>query len=162
MKAWWYRLSEREQRLIRISAILALVAAFWWGIWQPLQQQLQQSSDALKRAQIQYEQVQQQAEQILALRGSQPAAASQAKFSGSLSQLAGSTSKRYQQRISRMQPASDNRLQLYLDDSEFNQLLAWLAYLHGRGVTVDAVDLDAVDNRPGYVKIKRLVLRGDS
>ncbi len=48
LKTMFLQLSEREQRLVTISAILVLVAIFYWGIWSPLNTSLDRDKTAVK------------------------------------------------------------------------------------------------------------------
>lgn len=157
MKAWWYGRSEREQRLLLAAGAVLLLGLFWWGIWQPQQQSLEQARASVVAQQDLYQWMQEQAQTLIQQQGGQQA---RPVFTGSMSQLASSSSKRYGVRISRLQPESSGQLQLFLDDVEFNQLLAWLGYLQGRGVEVHAIDLIATE-APGTVRIRRLILRSN-
>ncbi len=48
LKSMFLQLSEREQRLVTISAILVVVAIFYWGIWSPLNTSLDRDKTAYK------------------------------------------------------------------------------------------------------------------
>lgn len=157
MKTWWFSRSEREQRLVLAAALVVAIGFLWWGIWQPQQQSLTQARASLAAQQGVHSWMQEQAQTLLQKQSGQQV---RPVFTGSLSQLASSSSKRYRIQISRLQPESSGQLQLYLEDVDFNQLLAWLGYLQGRGVRVNAIDLVATDD-PGIVRIRRLVLRGE-
>ena len=47
LKSTFLQLSEREQRLVIISAVLVIVAIFYWGIWSPLNTSLERGQSAV-------------------------------------------------------------------------------------------------------------------
>ena len=81
----YLQLNGREQRLVIISAILVLVAIFYWSIWSPLNTSLERGKVAVKNQTELLDWVQKNANKALQLRSS---VNNNAAFSGSLPQAA--------------------------------------------------------------------------
>ena len=153
LKQTYQQLSEREQRLVLISAIVIVVGLFYWLIWAPLNQSLESDRKAVAAQQELLTWVQKNANRAIQLRGASTTANS---FSGSLPQAVNQTAGRLNIAISRMQPQGE-QLQVWVDQAPFNDVLSWLQALEKMGVSI--LDLDIADaNIPGHVKIRRLKL----
>jgi general secretion pathway protein M len=151
-KSTFLQLSEREQRLVIISAVLVLVAIFYWGIWSPLNTSLEQNKTAVENQTKLLAWVQKNANKAVQLRSS----GTKASFSGSLPQAVNQSANRMKIAISRMQPQGEE-LQVWIDQAAFNDVLEWLQSLEKIGVTILDTDI-AESNLPGQVKIRRLKL----
>jgi general secretion pathway protein M len=151
-KSTFLQLSEREQRLVIISAVLVLVAIFYWGIWSPLNTSLEQNKTAVENQTKLLAWVQKNANKAVQLRSS----GTKASFSGSLPQAVNQSANRMKIAISRMQPQGEE-LQVWIDQAAFNDVLEWLQSLEKIGVTILDIDI-AESNLPGQVKIRRLKL----
>lgn len=149
----YLQLSGREQRLVIISAILVLVAIFYWGIWSPLNTSLERGKVAVKNQTELFDWVQKNANKAIQLRST---AGKNASFSGSLPQAVNQSASRMKIAISRMQPQGDE-LQVTIDQAPFNDLLSWLQSLEKMGVSILDIDI-AESDIPGQVKIRRLKL----
>ena len=157
LKQTYQRLSEREQRLVQISAMVIVVGFFYWVIWAPLNQSLVTDRKALAAQQELLNCVQKNANRAIQLRGASTDTSTGTKsFSGSLPQAINQTAGGLNIAISRMQPQGEE-LQVWVDQASFNDVLSWLQALEKMGVSI--LDLDIVDaNIPGQVKIRRLKL----
>jgi general secretion pathway protein M len=153
LKSTFLQLSEREQRLVIISAIMLLVAIFYWGIWSPLNTSLEKSQNAVKNQTELLAWVQKNANKAVQLRSS---SGNKASFSGSLPQAVNQSASRMKIAISRMQPQGDE-LQVWIDQAPFNDVLSWLQSLEKTGVSILDIDI-AESDLPGQVKIRRLKL----
>jgi general secretion pathway protein M len=153
LKSTFLQLSEREQRLVIISAVMLLVAIFYWGIWSPLNTSLEKSQNAVKNQTELLAWVQKNANKAVQLRSS---SGNKASFSGSLPQAVNQSASRMQIAISRMQPQGDE-LQVWIDQAPFNDVLSWLQSLEKTGVSILDIDI-AESDLPGQVKIRRLKL----
>ena len=152
-KSMFLQLSEREQRLVVISAVLVLVAIFYWGIWSPLNTSLEQNQVAVKNQTALLAWVQKNANRAVQLRSS---GGNKTSFSGSLPQAVNQSASRMKIVISRMQPQG-NELQVWIDQAPFNDVLGWLQSLEKTGVSI--LDIDIAESAlPGQVKIRRLKL----
>ena len=157
LKQTYQRLSEREQRLVQISAMVIVVGFFYWVIWAPLNQSLETDRKALVAQQELLSWVQKNANRAIQLRGAgSDTSSGTSSFSGSLPQAVNQTAGGLNIAISRMQPQGEE-LQVWVDQASFNDVLTWLQALEKMGVSI--LDLDIVDaNIPGQVKIRRLKL----
>ena len=70
LKSTFLQLSNREQRLVIISAVLVLVAIFYWGIWSPLSTSLERNQTAVNNQTELLEWVQKNANRAVQLRNS--------------------------------------------------------------------------------------------
>jgi len=152
-KSMFLQLSEREQRLVVISAVLVLVAIFYWGIWSPLNTSLERNQAAVKNQTELLAWVQKNANRAVQLRSG---GGNNASFSGSLPQAVNQSANRMKIAISRMQPQGEE-LQVWIDQAPFNDVLGWLQSLEKTGVSVLDIDI-AESTLPGQVKIRRLKL----
>lgn len=153
LKSMFLQLSEREQRLVIISAVLVLVAIFYWGIWSPLTTSIEKAQTAVKNQTELLDWVQKNANRAVQLRSS---GGNNVVFTGSLPQAVNQSATRMNIAISRMQPQGEE-LQVWIDQAPFNDLLSWLQSLEKMGVSILDIDI-AESNLPGQVKIRRLKL----
>ena len=153
LKSTFLQLSDREQRLVIISAVLVLVAIFYWGIWSPLNTSLERDQTAVKNQTELLDWVQKNANRAVQLRSG---GVNKASFSGSLPQVVNQSANSMKIAISRMQPQGDE-LQVWIDQAPFNDVLSWLQSLEKTGVSILDMDIVASD-LPGQVKIRRLKL----
>jgi general secretion pathway protein M len=153
LKSMFLQLSGREQRLVIISAVLVLVAIFYWGIWSPLNTSLERSQIAVKNQTELLTWVQKNVNRAAQLRSS---GGNNTSFSGSLPQAVNQSASRMKIAISRMQPQGDE-LQVWIDQAPFNDVLSWLQSLEKTGVSILDIDI-AESDLPGQVKVRRLKL----
>jgi general secretion pathway protein M len=153
LKSTFLQLSEREQRLVIISAVMLLVAIFYWGVWSPLNTSINKAQNAVNNQTELLAWVQKNANKAVQLRSS---SGNKASFSGSLPQAVNQSASRMKIAISRMQPQGDE-LQVWIDQAPFNDVLSWLQSLEKTGVSI--LDIDIAESAlPGQVKIRRLKL----
>ncbi|MEP1448515.1 MAG: type II secretion system protein M [Paraglaciecola sp.] len=153
LKSMYLKLNEREQRLVIVSAIMIVIAIFYWGIWSPLNTSLERNKVAVKNQTELLDWVQKNANKAIQLRRS---AGKSASFSGSLPQAVNQSATRMNIAISRMQPQGEE-LQVWIDQAPFNDLLSWLQSLEQTGINILDIDI-AESDLPGQVKIRRLKL----
>jgi len=153
LKSTFLQLSDREQRLVIISAVLVLVAIFYWGFWSPLNTSLERDQTAVENQTELLDWVQKNANRAVQLRSS---GVDKASFLGSLPQVVNQSANSMKIAISRMQPQGDE-LQVWIDQAPFNDVLGWLQSLEKTGVSILDIDIVASD-LPGQVKIRRLKL----
>jgi len=77
---------------------------------------------------------------------------------GSLLSLASTTAKQHNLSFNRFEPIGEDRVRLWLERVEFNQVVAWLGQLEA-DEGVSAVDISLDSSSPGYVSV-RLTLQG--
>ncbi|NVK55861.1 MAG: type II secretion system protein M [Alteromonadaceae bacterium] len=153
LKEKYAALTEREQRLVMLSAVVIAVGIFYWGLWAPLNQGITQQTQLLSSNKRLVTWVEEQSLRAMQLRRTQ---GNKQQVSGSLPQIVTSTSANFGLTISRMQPQGDE-IQVWIDEAPFNNLLSWLNNLEQRGIVIDQVDV-AEANNPGMIKVRRLVL----
>ncbi|MFS1701617.1 type II secretion system protein GspM [Alteromonas sp. AMM-1] len=153
LKQKFAALTEREQRLVMLSAIVVVVGLFYWGVWAPLNQGIAQQTKQLGNNKALLSWVEEQAARATFLRSSQTGKRS---LNGSLQQAVTSSSNQFSLFISRMQPQGED-LQVWIDEAAFNNLVAWLDHLESRGVNIDQLDVTEAD-ASGMIKVRRLVL----
>ncbi|RDV24872.1 type II secretion system protein M [Alteromonas aestuariivivens] len=146
-------LTEREQHLVLVSAVFVVIALFYWGVWTPLNQSLDQQRELLSNQQSLLVWVQERVNRAQQLRRS---GSSRPGFNGSLPQAVNSTTNRFNIVIARMQPQGDE-LQVMVEDAPFNDVLSWLQALEAMGITILQADF-AEANVSGHIKIRRLQL----
>jgi len=148
---YWRSLKEQEQQLVIIAGGIFIIFIIVMGIFRPLNNAIEQA----EKSQIKQQELLVWVDKSIA----QLKAAGNTKVSSTqnLSQIVNSTRGRYKITISKMQP-SDDSLRLTLDSIEFNQLIEWLDELVSQhGIRVENLDLSR-DDKPGYVRVSRLVL----
>lgn len=145
-------LNERERRLTLILSIVLVIGGFYWLIWSPINQSIQQNSQRVVAKQELLTFVRSSA---ATLQSASRSGSSKA-FSGSLTQAVNSGASRFKISISRMQPQGDE-LQVWIDNVDFTQLLSWLSDLENKGVNIIVADI-AESDIPGFVKVRRLQL----
>lgn len=153
LKTYFTQLSEREQRLVLLSAVLLIVALFYWLVWSPLSQAVEKGQNAVVSQQELLVWVQKNANRAKQLQGT---VKPNAKLTGSLAQEVNQSAGRLNIAIARMQPQGDE-IQIWIDQVPFNDLLSWLQGLESKGVSI--LDLSVAEtNSPGQVKVNRLKL----
>ncbi|OUS23446.1 general secretion pathway protein GspM [Thalassotalea sp. 42_200_T64] len=153
MKQWWQGLNAREQQLVAAMSVVVVIFLFITLVWQPINEGIEKSRVKLVKQQILAEWVSDNIVQYKQLQRS----GGGKKSTVSLSSVVNRTAKRQAIEIARMQPQGDD-LQVWIDEVEFNALLAWLQHLTtNEGVNIIAADI-ATGNKSGTVKVRRLQL----
>ncbi|WP_261816445.1 type II secretion system protein M [Vibrio gallicus] len=149
---YWAGISLREQRMLLITLGVALIAVFYWGGLQPLQQKTELAQTRLtSEKQLNYW-VKDEADKITALRRTSTAPSIS---SLPLNQLLSASSSRYKVELVRLQPRED-MVQVWVQPVAFKSLMSWLIYLRQQqGVDVAFLDINETD-KPGIVEVKRL------
>ena len=99
-------LTEREQKLVLVSAVLLIIALFYFAVWSPLNAALDKQKRLLDNQQSLLVWVKDSAARAQQLRRS---SGGKRTFSGSLPQAVNRTTAQYDIAISRMQPQGDGR-----------------------------------------------------
>ncbi|GAC35301.1 type II secretion system protein GspM [Paraglaciecola polaris] len=153
IKQKFSQLTEREQRLVLISAVVVIVGMFYWLVWSPLNQAIERDQKAVTGQQSLLSWVHKNANRAIQLRAAQGVSAG---FNGSLAQAANQTAANNNIAIARMQPQADE-LQVWVDQASFNDVLDWLKSLEEMGISILDLDIAEAD-APGQIKIRRLKL----
>lgn len=154
IKDWWESASEREQRLVLISAVVVLVGILYFALWQPLSNELTMQQQRLKQAQQTLKWVDSNSKKLVEAGVS---SGNNSARKQNLSQLINKTSKRYQINISRIQ-SRENSVDVWVNSAEFNQFVEWTSKLKNQyGVQVQTVDISRGKEK-GLIKVSRLSL----
>jgi general secretion pathway protein M len=153
LKARFNALTDREQILVIISAVVVLIGVFYFAIWKPLNSGIDREQKLLSNQATLLTWVKSQSARAAQLRQSSGVK----PFTGSLPQAVNRTTSRHGIAISRMQPQGEEELQVWVDEAEFNSVLAWLQALENMGVLIKQVDIAEAD-QGGIVRIRRLQL----
>lgn len=152
-KGRFTELSEREQKLVLLSAVVVIVAIIYFAIYAPLQNSIVQGKTKLNAQKEALTWVTQNANKAIQLKqsGSGPDS-----YKGSLPQAVNQTATRQNISITRMQPQSDDIL-IWVDSADFNSVINWLQALENMGIKITEADIAEGDGS-GTVKIRRLRL----
>lgn len=155
MKTWWSGLSGREQRLLGVAGGALLLMLLYWGAWQPFRDQLEQGRRRVASQQQILDWMQAQGQLVQRLQGNR---GRRPDLSTPLDAVVSKTAGQFQLQITRLQP-SGQQLQLEMTQADFNKLLGWLQRLEQEfGVRVQQLDLSALEERQGQVRVRRLLL----
>jgi len=147
----WRSLKEQEQQLVMVAGVIFVIFVLVMGIFRPLNNAI---AEAEKNQIKQQELLTWVDSSIVKLKAGNARAVTSNQ---NLSQIVNATRGRFDITISKMQP-SDNSLRLPIDSVQFNKLVQWLDELvNTKGVLIENLDLSR-DDKPGYVRVSRLVL----
>ncbi|WP_108649065.1 type II secretion system protein GspM [Dongshaea marina] len=149
----WNQLNSREKKLVSWAGVAIVICILYWGIWQPLNTSVVNSKNQLAGAEQTLQWIKEQGNKLASYRASNSI---QPIPRGSLESAVDRSARNHQIQITRIQPQKD-RVDVWIENVSFNQLLGWLSMLHQRGVTVRLLDLSKT-SEPGYVKVRRLQL----
>lgn len=152
LKVWFKDLSEREQKLVVLASVVAIIGIFYFAIWSPLSSALEKQRSVVANDRAELAWVKEQANRAAILRQS----SNKTTFSGSLTQVVNQTTRSANIPIARMQPQGDE-LVVTLDEVIFNDFLRWLDILESRGVVIIQSDVSEI-NEKGFVQVQRLRL----
>ena len=155
LKSRWYGLQAREQRVLRVSAIILSLLLFYVLIIDPVysghvsaEQRLQSTREAFSVAQ----------QQAFDLKAS--LTTTQASKSGSLLTQVESSAQQEGLRgaLKRMQPSGNDQIQVSLEGASYQQIMQWLSTLHQQGVRAQRVDIQ-VDRNSDLLGVQLLLAR---
>ena len=150
--SWFYALTEREQKMVKLAGVALVIAIFYFALWSPLNNTLAQQKLLLKNQQSFATWVDDQAIRAAKLRQS----ATGTSFNGSVTQLVNQTTRSSQIQVARMQPVGDD-LQISIDEVLFSDLITWLDVIERRGIIIIQSEITETNNA-GYVQVRRLQL----
>lgn len=154
IKLWWKALSQREQYLMLGASAALIVAALYWGIWQPLNQRTALAESRIHSERQLLAWVEDKANKITAY---QRAGGTVNVSDKGLNQVVNETTSRFKIDVIRMQPR-DEAIQVWVKPVPFNALLNWLSYLQDNfGIETQFIDLSKTD-QSGMVEVNRLQL----
>lgn len=163
VKQWYDSLAPRERIAVIAGAIAVVLALFWFGIWQPLNQSV---ADRRQRVNVAAE----QARWMLGIREEArllQSDNSQRSIQGrneSLLSIVDATSREngLADAVRRIQPDDDDQATVNLDAANFNQMLFWLRSLQrDYGVSTRQITVTP-DEDAGTVQARITLARSDA
>lgn len=150
---WWRGLSAREQRLVAVGGSVLLVGLFYWLVWQPLGNRIEERERQVKSQQQTLIWLKEKGEQVLA---AQAGSGRNIDLGGTLDGVVNRTAFNHKIKIARLQPQGQE-LQVWIDQVAFDDLLMWLAELTDKyGVRVQVIEVAREQLPAGMVKVRRL------
>ncbi|WP_429080016.1 GspM family type II secretion system protein ExeM [Aeromonas bivalvium] len=150
---WWRGLSAREQRLVAVGGSVLLVGLFYWLVWQPLGNRIEERERQVKSQQQTLIWLKEKGEQVLA---AQAGSGRNMDLGGTLDGVVNRTAFNHKIKIARLQPQGQE-LQVWIDQVAFDDLLMWLVELTDKyGVRVQVIEVAREQLPAGMVKVRRL------
>ena len=150
---WWRGLSAREQRLVAVGGSVLLVGLFYWLVWQPLGNRIEERERQVKSQQQTLIWLKEKGEQVLS---AQAGSGRNMDLGGTLDGVVNRTAFNHKIKITRLQPQGQE-LQVWIDQVAFDDLLMWLAELTDKyGVRVQVIEVAREQLPAGMVKVRRL------
>lgn len=159
MRAKWQQLSEREQRLVLITAGVVLLSLLYFGLWQPLQQGIEAEQLRLQARQQTLQQLQQDAARVQQLRRHQAQSNRSATRKGSLLVVIerSAQQKKLQAALQKVQPEGKDGVRVWLDNAVFDDLVEWLDLLSRQhGLQISDISIER-GTEPGRVNCRVLL-----
>jgi general secretion pathway protein M len=158
VKQWFQSRERREQRALIVAAAAMAAFALYAFLWQPLSRDVGQLRSRVADQRQTLAWMKRTAVRVQRLRAN-AAHASVPTNTQPLLSLADSTARKagLHDVIRRLEPQGDTRVQLWLENAQFDTLIRWLAKLRAtRAVTVanGSIQLDA---KPGMVNAHLLL-----
>ena len=150
---WFGKLETREQQLLKIGSIILVMGLFYGLIWAPINNSIARQTTLLTQQQALSTWIVQQEAKVSQFRRQGPG---KATLKGSLVQAVNQTAKASDITLTRIQPSND-QVQVWIDEVDFNTLIAWLDGLDKTGVQVLQADISQ-SGGAGLVKVRRLQL----
>ncbi|CAH0524377.1 Type II secretion system protein M [Vibrio hippocampi] len=156
-QSWWVSISQREQRLVVVCALILLVGGIYWGILAPFDQRTELAQSRIQSEKQLLSWVTQQADKITEQREAGGVVVS----SQPLNQVVTSSTRRFNIELIRMQPRNE-QLQVWIKPIPFEFFVNWLFYLEQQqGISVEVMDIDKSD-QDGVIEVKRLQFKRGS
>lgn len=153
IKDWWEGASEREQKLLLISAVVVFIGLIYFAMWQPMSDELARKQQSLTNTQQRLTWVDKNSKKLIEA----GVGTRKASNKSNLSQLINKTAKRYQINISRIQ-SRDGKVDVWINSAEFDQFVEWITKLQNQyGVFAQTVDISRGKEK-GLIKVSRLSL----
>ncbi len=154
LQSWWQSISQREQRMVVICSVFALVAVVFWGVLQPMSEKGTQAKNRVLSEKQLVKWVTDNADKIVTLRQQ----GGVVRSSEPLNQLITASTRRFNIELVRLQPRGE-MMQVWIQPLPFTKLVDWVAYLkETKGVDVEFMDVKR-GQKPGVVEVQRLQLK---
>jgi len=144
MKQWFLSLNERERMLVGGGGIAVVIMLLYAMVWNPVMQGVVEQQAALTRASKLLVWMKKSVADARGLQGAGAQAAG-LRPGQSLLSLIDSTAKTsgFGAQVKRVKPEGENKVQIWIDEVSFDQLVQWLETLEKRyGVHVASTTMD--------------------
>ncbi|HBX72130.1 MAG TPA: type II secretion system protein M [Halieaceae bacterium] len=128
MKAWWVRLTVREQSSVLVLAVAVVVWLLWVALWSPVaakRDRMVEQNSATAETLVRVDAL--SALVLQAREGNTPV-----RSGSNLAAVVNQSTARYGLSVSRLQPGARGDLQVRLENARFADLAAWLHQLEMR------------------------------
>lgn len=139
----------RERRILMAAAALGIPMLVWLAIWQPLLTMHGDAEQKLAQSRATLEWMQMASARVKSLRGQQ----STSRPIGAPNQRVTRAAQALQLSISRIEPAGDNRFNLWLADADYKNTVRFLDALQQQGFNIDSLTM-AQQGAPGVVSVR--------
>lgn len=152
---YWQSLATREKKLLLVMICCLFAAGYYWGVWQPLHQRIEERRRELQLQTSMTDQIAVAAPAIAEAMQAVKQAAGREK--GDLSHTLSARAAAHGVSLTRREVGQD-QIQVWTAPLAFNTLLAWLNTLR-KDDDIDVVVLAvAATDEPGIVNVQQLVL----
>lgn len=154
MKAWYQSLSERDRMILTWGGGLAILLLGYFMLWDPLSTSVSKQKQQLEVKQQTLAQMQQWSIEIRKLKARNPAQVDTSNRS--LISLVDEKlrSSGMKSSLDRMEPEGQDKVRLWLKDSDFNRIINLLGQLHQQyGIHVESASISTTD-KPGAASVK--------
>ncbi|MGB0467294.1 MAG: type II secretion system protein GspM [Pontibacterium sp.] len=136
------RLSKQEQQRLSLALIIILCLSAWLFIWKPVNAKNEQLTSTLEQKVQLLNWMQASALKV------KSNATTQKQFTtASLQQHLSRQAQRFKLKLSRIQTTSSGKVQLQMEQADFNNLLALINQLDSEGVTLEQLAINRKNNR---------------
>lgn len=155
MNTWFYGLSQRDQLALKWLMFAFLVFGVYFMVWQPSQNYLYNSRAEAEQAYADLVWMKENELRAKQLARQNRTSNVQDQLSGrSLLSVVSSSAQKFGVELQRFEPRGDNRVNVWLDEVSFNQMMLWIGELDGRfGVRVEQITVEKTD-QPGNVSAR--------
>ncbi|MDF1583082.1 MAG: type II secretion system protein M [Methyloprofundus sp.] len=126
MKAWFAQKTANEQKILIVSAALAILLLFYTFIYLPIARENTTLQARISSYQEDVKAMQEMAQQVASLSGTENRAEQDTLSNTRVMTLIEQSAKQQELKITQIKPLSKNRLLIVLDDVLFNATLRWL------------------------------------
>ncbi|MBI2381365.1 MAG: type II secretion system protein M [Gammaproteobacteria bacterium] len=159
LRDWYEQQSPRDRRVLLVGAGALGLALLWLVVIKPFGKYMSTTRLQVEGQRELLGYMRQSAAQVLALRG-QGGASGTLPGGMSLAQAVNQAATENGLTLSRWQPDGEHKLQLWLDDADFDALVIWLGRLESQyGARVDSIAVNQGE-APGRVKVRLALVGG--
>lgn len=156
----WQALEQRERRLLSVLGVFLLLVFLWLGVWQPVQQSVENAERRLDAQRNTLALVERHTQRIHAAREQQGSGPSEVISSAQLSGYLNTLTQQLELEVTRIQPQNESRVMVF-NEANFDAVIDMVAQLVSRGVIIEHLDISET-NDAGVVRVRRLQVRAST